>query len=124
MAKNAKNSSKIAYFVGDFVLRIDNVDFRFHKSQMDYNKIPEFGQYVSWPVVKLHIQQSIFQSFFQKLVLPYPQFVTFAIVSRCFENKNNNCCETKMPYVYNKNGPQIHFWPHCDWDVPATWCLD
>ena len=24
----------------------------------------------------------------QKLVLPYPQFITFAIVSRCFENKN------------------------------------
>ena len=32
------------------------------------------------------------------------QFVTLDIVSRCFENKNNNCCETKfflkMPFVY------------------------
>ena len=43
----------------------------------------------------------------QKLVLPYPQSVTFAIVSRCFENKNNNCCETKMPFVYLTNGKQI-----------------
>ena len=34
----------------------------------------------------------------QKFVLPY--IVTFAIVSRYFENKNNNYCETKMPFVY------------------------
>ena len=32
----------------------------------------------------------------QKLVLQYLQSVTFAIVSRCFENKNNNCCVTKQ----------------------------
>ena len=38
----------------------------------------------------------------QKLVLPYPQSVTFTIVSRCFENKNNYCCGTKMPFVYKK----------------------
>ena len=39
----------------------------------------------------------------QILILLYPQSITFAIVSRCFENKkNNNCCKTKMPLVYIK----------------------
>ena len=41
-------------------------------------------------------------TFKQKLVLLYPQSVTFTIVSRCFENKNNDCCETKIPFVYEK----------------------
>ena len=32
----------------------------------------------------------------QRSVRPVPQFVTFDIVSRYFENKNNDCCETKI----------------------------
>ena len=42
------------------------------------------------------------------------------IVSRCFENKNNNCCETKfvkMPFVYYL---QIHIWLLCGVDVLAS----
>ena len=31
----------------------------------------------------------------QRSVRPVPQFITFDIISRCFENKNNNWCETK-----------------------------
>ena len=27
---------------------------------------------------------------------PVPQYITFYIVSRCFENNNNNCCETNI----------------------------
>ena len=42
----------------------------------------------------------------QKFVLPYPQCVILASVSGCFENNNNNCCETKMPFI--KNGPYIN----------------
>ena len=44
----------------------------------------------------------------RKLVLPYSQSVTLAIISRCLENKNNNCCETNMSFVYKRNCPQ-----HC-----------
>ena len=32
----------------------------------------------------------------QRSVWPETQSVTFHIVSRCFENKNNNCCGTKI----------------------------
>ena len=40
----------------------------------------------------------------QKLVLPYLKSVTFANVSRCFENKNNNCYETQMPVYISISG--------------------
>ena len=53
---------------------------------------------------EVEVVERLIFSLGQKLVLPYPQSVTFAIVSRCFENKNNNCCERKMPFVYIKNG--------------------
>ena len=57
----------------------------------------------------------------QKLVLPYPQSVTFAIVSRCFENKNNNCCERKMPFVYLlKMVNKSLIWPPCCRNIPAV----
>ena len=32
----------------------------------------------------------------QRFVSTGAQSVTFGIVSRCFGNKNNNCCETKI----------------------------
>ena len=39
----------------------------------------------------------------QKSVLPHAQSVT----SKCFENKNNNCCEKKMPFIF-LNKKMVH----------------
>ena len=36
------------------------------------------------------------QIFDQRSVWPETQSITFDIVSRCFENKSNNCCEQKF----------------------------
>ena len=52
----------------------------------------------------------------QKLVLAYSQSVTFAIVSRRFENKKNNCCETKMLFVYFKKIVHKSNSGYTDWD--------
>ena len=38
----------------------------------------------------------------QKFVLPQSQSVTLAIVFKCFENKNNNCCQILMLYCLLK----------------------
>ena len=59
----------------------------------------------------------------QRSVRPVPQSITFDIVSRCFENKNNNCWETKL--YKNAIGLlftslQIHFWQLCSLDVVAA----
>ena len=53
-------------------------------------------------ITVLHQLSYLLYAYTQKLVLHYPQSLTFAIVCRCFENKNNNYCETKMPFVYIK----------------------
>ena len=59
----------------------------------------------------------------QRSVRPVPQSVTFDIVSRCFENKDNNCCETKICknaiYLLITN-LQIHFWLFYSLDVLAA----
>ena len=53
----------------------------------------------------------------QKLVLPYPQSVTFAIVSRCFEiKKKKKIWERKMPFVDKKwstNPFLVTLWLRC-----------
>ena len=61
---------------------------------------------------------------YQRLVLPHPQSVTFAIVSRYFEKiKSIIVMNQKCHHLFiKKNGPQIQFWPHCNWDVSATRC--
>ena len=54
------------------------------------------------------------KQFPQRSVWPVPQFITFNIVSRCFEKKNNNCCETKLfknaICLLLFTNLQIHFW--------------
>ena len=62
-------------------------------------------------------------TFFQSSVRPVPQFVTFDIVSRCFENKKNNCWETKLfknTICLLFTNLQIHFWQLFSLDVLAA----
>ena len=59
----------------------------------------------------------------QRSVRPVPYSVTFNMVSRCFENKNNNCCEINIC----KNAICLLFtnyksiiWQPCCHDVQAA----
>ena len=55
----------------------------------------------------------------QGSVLQLTKCVKFDIVSRCFENKNNDCCQTK----FFKNAIfylRIHIWLLCCLDVLAA----
>ena len=56
----------------------------------------------------------------QRSVWLETQSVTFDIVSRCFENKNNNCCEIfffKNAICLLITNLQIHFWLLCGLDI-------
>ena len=60
----------------------------------------------------------------QRFVWPGAQSVTFDIVSRCFENENNNCCEIKIcinAICLLFTNLQIHFWLLCGLDMTAGW---
>ena len=53
--------------------------------------------------VWIFFQKMLILAFEAKISFTVPTIsATFTIVSRCFENKNNNYCETKMPFVYLK----------------------
>ena len=59
----------------------------------------------------------------QRSVRLVPQSGTFDIVSRCFENKNNTCWETKLyknAICLLFTSLQIHFWQLCSLDVLAA----
>ena len=57
------------------------------------------------PLANFSFCSSISASFIQRSVRSVPQYVAFDVVSRCFENKNNNCCET----ILSKNSNCLLF---------------
>ena len=59
----------------------------------------------------------------QRFIWPGSESIIFDIVSRCFRNKNNNCCETKIcknAICLLITNLQIQFWQLCGLDVLAA----
>ena len=70
--------------------------------------------YSSAAVIILTIQVSYLFTFHSKICLTGDTNRRIDTVSRCFENKNNNCCETKfvkMPFVYYLQIYKSMIWP-------------
>ena len=71
-------------------------------SKQDWKEVgSDFGLYYGVREVESLVLEDYYYPN-QKLVLPQSQSVTFASVSRWLERKNNNCCKTKMSFIYNK----------------------